>query len=267
MKKTAFSLAATAALTGAFATSVSASEYTVDKGDTLWGISQENNTSVEKLKELNNLDSDLIFINQTIKVSGEAEAQQAETYEVKKGDTLYGIGKQHGVSVDELMSWNGLSSSLIYPGDELSVSGQSSAPAEEAPKEETQTEAPAEETTQEASAEEPAEETSNESNDTSNDVIKEFTAEATAYTASCTGCTGVTATGIDLNANPDQKVIAVDPDVVPLGSKVYVEGYGTAIAGDTGGAIDGNRIDLYMPNRGDALDFGRQDVKVQVLAE
>ncbi|WP_173916376.1 3D domain-containing protein [Halobacillus sp. Marseille-Q1614] len=258
MKKTAFSLAATAALTGAFATSVSADEYTVNKGDTLWGISQENNTSVDKLKELNNLDSDLILIDQQLKLSGEASAQQAETYEVKKGDTLYGIGKEHNASVDELMSWNGLSSSLIHPGDKLSVSGEA-VPSEEP------AEAPAEETTEEA----PAEETNTEetSNDTSNDVIKEFTAEATAYTASCTGCTGVTATGIDLNKNPDQKVVAVDPDVIPLGSKVYVEGYGTAIAGDTGGAIDGNRIDLYMPNREDALDFGRQDVTIQVLAE
>ncbi|MCA0986523.1 peptidoglycan-binding protein [Guptibacillus algicola] len=94
---------------------------------------------------------------------------------------------------------------------------------------------------------------------------QEFKVEATAYTAYCEGCSGVTATGIDLRANPNQKVIAVDPDVIPLGSKVHVEGYGTAIAGDTGGAIQGNRIDLFMPERQDALDFGRKTVTVTVL--
>ncbi|WP_180316724.1 3D domain-containing protein, partial [Shouchella shacheensis] len=89
--------------------------------------------------------------------------------------------------------------------------------------------------------------------------------EATAYTANCEGCTGVTATGIDLNANPNQKVVAVDPDVIPLGSRVHVEGYGEAIAGDTGGAINGQKIDLYVQSRGEALNFGRQTVNVTVL--
>ena len=56
-----------------------------------------------------------------------------------------------------------------------------------------------------------------------------------------------TATGINLRSNPNLKVIAVDPSVIPLGSKVWVEGYGYAVAGDTGGAIKGNKIDLFMP--------------------
>ncbi|WP_245808968.1 peptidoglycan-binding protein [Shouchella patagoniensis] len=89
--------------------------------------------------------------------------------------------------------------------------------------------------------------------------------EATAYTANCNGCSGVTATGIDLNANPNQKVVAVDPNVIPLGTKVYVEGYGEAIAGDTGGAINGQKIDLYMQSKSDAQNFGRKTVKVTVL--
>ncbi|MBT2583828.1 DUF348 domain-containing protein [Planococcus sp. ISL-109] len=94
---------------------------------------------------------------------------------------------------------------------------------------------------------------------------KEFYVSATAYTASCTGCSGITATGINLKANPGLKVIAVDPRVIPLGSKVWVEGYGNAIAGDTGGAIKGNKIDLFMPNRADAIAFGRKQVKIKVL--
>ncbi len=94
---------------------------------------------------------------------------------------------------------------------------------------------------------------------------KEFYVTATAYTAYCTGCSGITATGIDLRSNPGLKVIAVDPRVVPLGSKVWVEGYGYAIAGDTGGAIKGMKIDLFMASRDNALAFGRKQVKIKVL--
>jgi 3D (Asp-Asp-Asp) domain-containing protein len=94
---------------------------------------------------------------------------------------------------------------------------------------------------------------------------KEIIVEATAYTASCEGCSGITATGINLLENPNQKVISVDPSVIPLGSKVYVEGYGEAIAGDTGGAIKGNKIDIFIPTKQEAINFGRQQVKVTIL--
>ncbi|WP_345241218.1 3D domain-containing protein [Pontibacillus salipaludis] len=91
--------------------------------------------------------------------------------------------------------------------------------------------------------------------------------EATAYTAHCDGCIGITKTGINLLENPNKKVIAVDPNVIPLGSEVYVEGYGRAIAGDIGSAIQGNRIDLYMKDHNDAMDYGRrQDIKVEILS-
>jgi 3D (Asp-Asp-Asp) domain-containing protein len=91
------------------------------------------------------------------------------------------------------------------------------------------------------------------------------TVKSTAYTASCEGCTGKTATGIDLNANPNIKLIAVDPSVIPLGKRVYVEGYGYAITGDTGGAIHGNRIDIYMASEKDALNWGVRTINVTVL--
>ncbi len=94
---------------------------------------------------------------------------------------------------------------------------------------------------------------------------KEFYVTATAYTAHCNGCTGKTATGIDLRANPNLKVIAVDPSVIPLGSKVWVEGYGYAIAGDTGGAIKGKKIDLHVPTKAAAYNFGRRTVKIKVI--
>lgn len=94
---------------------------------------------------------------------------------------------------------------------------------------------------------------------------KEFVMQATAYTANCGGCSGYTATGINLSANPNAKVIAVDPNVIPLGTRVWVEGYGTAIAGDTGGSIRGNRIDAHVPTKRDAQKFGRRTVRVKVL--
>ncbi|WP_253896132.1 3D domain-containing protein [Solibacillus sp. R5-41] len=89
--------------------------------------------------------------------------------------------------------------------------------------------------------------------------------KASAYTASCEGCSGITSTGINLKANPNAKVISVDPTVIPLGSKVYVEGYGEAIAGDTGGAIKGNRIDVFIPSQQDAINFGVKQLKVTIL--
>lgn len=87
---------------------------------------------------------------------------------------------------------------------------------------------------------------------------------STAYTAYCVGCSGRTATGINLRKYPNKKVIAVDPRVIPLGSKVYVPGYGTAIAGDTGGAIRGNRIDVFKKTKSSALNWGRRTVTITV---
>ncbi|HET7578791.1 MAG TPA: peptidoglycan-binding protein [Bacillales bacterium] len=97
------------------------------------------------------------------------------------------------------------------------------------------------------------------------DNVKTLYVESTAYTAHCSGCSGVTATGINLLKNPDSKVIAVDPSVIPLGSKVWVQGYGYAVAGDTGGAIDGKRIDVFMPSQSKAMNWGRKTVKVKVF--
>ncbi|MEH7076189.1 ubiquitin-like domain-containing protein [Neobacillus drentensis] len=98
-----------------------------------------------------------------------------------------------------------------------------------------------------------------------NEQGKEFYVTATAYTAYCNGCSGRTATGLNLRANPNMKVIAVDPRVIPLGSKVYVEGYGYAVAADTGGAIKGYIIDLFMPSNKDCYRWGRKKVKIKIL--
>ncbi|MDM5245836.1 MULTISPECIES: G5 and 3D domain-containing protein [unclassified Lysinibacillus] len=94
---------------------------------------------------------------------------------------------------------------------------------------------------------------------------KEFYVTATAYTPYCDGCSGTSATGINLRAGSGLKVIAVDPSVIKLGSKVWVEGYGTAIAGDTGGAIKGNKIDILVQTEAQASNWGVRKVRIKVL--
>ncbi len=93
---------------------------------------------------------------------------------------------------------------------------------------------------------------------------------ASAYCA-CSRCcgksTGVTASGMKAQYG----VVAVDPRVIPLGTKLYIESsdgsytYGYSVAADTGGAIKGNRVDLFFPSHSDALQFGRRSVNVYIV--
>ena len=91
--------------------------------------------------------------------------------------------------------------------------------------------------------------------------IKTLTMESTAYYGH-----GITASGLKPVRNPDGiSTIAVDPNVIPLGTKVYVSGYGIAIAADTGGAIKGNIIDVYLNTHEECISWGRRNVTVQIL--
>jgi len=85
--------------------------------------------------------------------------------------------------------------------------------------------------------------------------------EATAYLPTDGDGACITATGIPATYG----VVAVDPAIIPLGSRVYIPGYGEALAADTGGAIYGYRIDLCMEDYYQAMDFGRRNVTVFVL--
>lgn len=91
------------------------------------------------------------------------------------------------------------------------------------------------------------------------------TFESTAYTANCTGCSGTTATGVNLHADSNKRVIAVDPSVIPLGSKVEIKGLGTYTAADTGGAIVGRKIDIFMSSRSEAVSWGRRNVQLRII--
>ncbi|MBQ8606525.1 MAG: G5 domain-containing protein [Clostridia bacterium] len=95
---------------------------------------------------------------------------------------------------------------------------------------------------------------------------KVYTMRATAYTYGDDGG-NITATGI----RPHRGVVAVDPNVIPLGTKLYIESsdgsyvYGTAVAADTGGAIKGNKIDLFLTSESEVRSFGRRTVNVYVI--
>lgn len=104
---------------------------------------------------------------------------------------------------------------------------------------------------------------STSSSSTSSSTGSWMTVQATGYSTQQKGLSTHTATGIDLRVNP--KVIAVDPRVIPLGSLVEVQGLGVYIAGDTGGAIKGNIIDIHYPTVRQALNWGRRNVKIRII--
>ncbi len=95
---------------------------------------------------------------------------------------------------------------------------------------------------------------------------------ATAYDNCpiCTGKTrdhpafGITSSGVP--ATPD-RTVAVDPQVIPIGTWVYIEGLGVYRAEDTGSAIRGNRIDIFMPTHEEALNFGIQELDVFLVEQ
>jgi 3D (Asp-Asp-Asp) domain-containing protein len=84
---------------------------------------------------------------------------------------------------------------------------------------------------------------------------------ATAYTADSAGGDGMTAIGRRAGFG----IVAVDPHVIPLGTRLFIPGYGFAVAGDTGGDIVGHRIDLGFDTERDAMVFGRRSVTVYRL--
>ncbi|MFJ7935595.1 LysM peptidoglycan-binding domain-containing protein [Sporosarcina sp. NPDC096371] len=266
MLKKIISIVPVAMLSVTLSANVQAATITVQKGDTLWDLSRANNTSVENIQTLNDLTTDLIHPGDVLTIA------QQKQYTVKQGDTLWDIALDHQVTVSQIKEWNQLQTDLIHPGlnlfiwDGLKTSNtvvteKPMMPAAHKSKE-TTTSATTPSTSDTASMDSTPEATAPS---TSNTASKEIIVEASAYTASCEGCSGITSTGINLKANPNAKVISVDPTVIPLGSKVYVEGYGEAIAGDTGGAIKGNRIDVFIPSQQDAINFGVKQLKVTIL--
>lgn len=108
-----------------------------------------------------------------------------------------------------------------------------------------------------------AQSTSNSTDKVNNSNGKSLTMQATGYSSAEAGASNYSALGINLSENP--KCVAVDPSVIPLGSLLWVSGYGVAVAGDTGGAIKGNLIDLHFSSVQQASSWGRKTVTVKIL--
>ncbi|UDE94335.1 LysM peptidoglycan-binding domain-containing protein [Carnobacterium viridans] len=199
-------------------------QYTIQWGDTLSSVALATNLSINDLVDVNDINNaNTIYSGNTISLSADQSTVTIETPEETKS---YNVSTPDVVEVE---------------------------PAEEAPVVEEQ--APAVETAPVVEEQAPAAETAQSG--------KTVTVEATAYSTNQPELSDTTATGINLNENPN--VIAVDPSVIPLGSTVYIPGQGTFIAGDTGSAIKGNRIDVHMTDLNQALAFGRQTMEVQIL--
>ncbi|MER2028993.1 MAG: 3D domain-containing protein [Solibacillus sp.] len=166
---------------------------------------------------------------------------EAASHTIKKGENLTMLAKKYDTSVKELMALNDLKTTKVQVKQVLKLPSH------------IKNKSTVKKTTTKKTATHPS------------NVKKTIKMSATAYTANCKGCSGITKTGLNLRKNPSLKVIAVDPKIIPLGSKVWVEGYGVAVAGDIGGAIKGNKIDLFMSKKSTAKNWGRKTVTVKLL--
>lgn len=98
--------------------------YIVQKGDSLWSVARKYGLTVDKLKQLNNLSSNMLSVGQKLLVKDTSSSEEVGVYyTVKSGDTLYGIAKQYGLTVDELKAMNNLKSNNLTINQKLLVSG------------------------------------------------------------------------------------------------------------------------------------------------
>lgn len=114
--------------------------YTVKAGDSLWGISQTYGTTVNNLKQINNLSSNIIYVGQVLKLkqqsnstSNQAPQSTTDTYTVQAGDTLWGIANTHDTTVNNLKQINDLTSDTIYVGQVLKLKQQSNSTSNQTP--------------------------------------------------------------------------------------------------------------------------------------
>ncbi len=232
--------------------------HTVKRGDTLWSIGQHYGVTVEEIKEWNGLTSDLVFPGEQFKIKT-AQAAQSQTASAPVAKAAPQAQQSQTAQAQQEQA----AQEQTQKEQEQAQAAQAQAAQEQAQKEQEQAQAAQAQAAQEQAQKEQAAQQQQQSQQQASG--KSMTVEATAYTANCAGCSGTTATGVNLKSNPNQRVIAVDPSVIPLGSKVYVEGYGQAVAADTGGAIKGNRIDVFVSSDSAAQDWGRRSVKITVI--
>ncbi|WP_018133492.1 LysM peptidoglycan-binding domain-containing protein [Effusibacillus pohliae] len=251
------------------ATPALASTYEVKPGDTLWKISRTHHVSLAELTAANpSVHPRNLQIGQAIRVpDGKADADG--TYVVTGDDTFWKISRKLHLPLKDLLAANpGVDPLNLYPGVVLRLpkTGVASKPvvSPAATKHATATAAA-------TAGQQPQVKTALGQTLAYSRVISGV---ATAYTASaqCNGSWGA----VDYFGNPLQVgTVAVDPSVIPLGSKLYITGYSfsglpfggmIAYARDVGGAIKGNHIDIFVPTSDEeASQFGMQNVKIYIL--
>ncbi|KPN95661.1 3D domain-containing protein [Lysinibacillus sp. ZYM-1] len=250
MKKKALALAVTLAVGLSLYASPSSAKD--NSGNILWTLPQIYNLTVGEFQQFAEMDSIWFYPEQDlVKDTSKIEEASKDEYVIKGGDTLFSIARKNDLTVDELKAWNNLATDLILAGESLAIKASAAKPKPNT-SERVATKASSTAKTKPVST-------------PTNGSGRTLTMRATAYTAYCEGCSGITANGTDIRSNPNLKVIAVDPRVIPLGSRVWVEGYGEAIAADTGGAIKGNKIDVFIPTEGQAMQWGVKTVTVKIL--
>jgi len=250
MKKKALALAVTLAVGLSLYASPSSAKD--NSGNILWTLPQIYNLTVGEFQQFAEMDSIWFYPEQDlVKDTSKIEEASKDEYVIKGGDTLFSIARKNDLTVDELKAWNNLATDLILAGESLAIKASAAKPK---PKTSERVATKASSTAKTKPVSTPT-----------NGSGRTLTMRATAYTAYCEGCSGITANGTDIRSNPNLKVIAVDPRVIPLGSRVWVEGYGEAIAADTGGAIKGNKIDVFIPTEGQAIQWGVKTVTVKIL--
>ena len=106
---------------GKYVAPLGSNYYTVKSGDSLWSISRKFGVTVNELKKVNNLSSNLLSIGKNLIIPGKKNNTSSNEYVVKKGDTLYGIANKYNVSVDNLKSYNNLSTDSLSIGQIIKI--------------------------------------------------------------------------------------------------------------------------------------------------
>jgi 3D (Asp-Asp-Asp) domain-containing protein/LysM repeat protein len=269
MKKSILTgLLAITACVGAASSAAAAEAYKVKENDSFWKIEKAHKLPTQSLQAINpNIDPLNLQIGSIIKMP--------DTYTAKEGETLWTISKEIKIPVEKLQNLNPkVNPQNIQGGTVLVLPDKESGQAKKEQKVEAAKSKVSTVSTKAKKVKKAAKTVKTTSGNELN-YSHVISSKATAYSGAAEengGYAGVDYFGNKLKVG----TIAVDPDVIPLGSKVYVTGYSSfpglpkggmiARATDIGGAIKDKHIDIYVPGSPDHVnDFGVQKVKVYIL--